>query len=284
MNDFADDTVEIDDAGEVSEDGYAYPFGDEDSAVPLEGVDPLEEPEEDEPLQNKLWRFKLRVLRKLLSEAAGDIPLQEIVSAKGACVLVALPREWTGDFETGIHWLMHPERTRQDLTDNASNARYYSTPRLITDDQETLDHIVAIVDSASKRGMVAFKIHKGTMDEVPAYLKAIFRYHLEIRHFSPETLEGVIGDLTESEKPSGLQWPDLKFVTPDHIAMAAATAVDPWKIGEILQTAGDSGEKRYRDLELDRLGGKRRSTSTLPKPIHPTLRLDTLHGMDEARS
>jgi len=283
MDDFADDTVVSDDAGEVSEDGYVYPFGDEDSAIPLDGGDPLAEPEKDEPLQNKLWRFKLHILRKLLSEAAGDTPLQEIVSAKGACVLVALPREWTGDFETGIHWLMHPERTRQDLRNNSSNARYYSTPRLINDDQETLDQIVAIVDSASKRGMVAFKIHKGIMDEVPAYLKAIFRYHLEIKPFSPETLEGVIGDLTVSEKPIGLQWPDLKFVTPDHIAMAVATAADPWKIGEILQTAGDSGEKRYRDLELDRLGGKRRSTSALPKPIHPTLRLDTLHGMDEAR-
>jgi len=283
MNDFADDAVEIDDAGEVSEDGYAYPFGDEDSTIPLESSDPLGDPEEDEPFQRKLMRFKLRILRKLLSHSARDTPLQEIVSAKGACVLIVLPREWTGDYDAGINWLMHPDRTGQDLAKISSNARYYSTPRLISDDQEILDHIAAIIDMASARGLVAFKIHKGTMDEVPAYLKAIFRYHLEIEPFSPETLEGVIGDLTVSEKPSGLQWPDLKFVTPDHIAMAVATAVDPWKIGEILKTAGDSGEKRCRDLELDRLGGRRRSTSTVPKPIHPTLRLDTLHGMGEAR-
>jgi len=245
-------------------------------------ADPLEEPPGEEPFQRKLQRYKLRILRRLLSQAAGQQALSEIVAAKGACVLVVLPREWTEQYEAGISWLLHPDRTQDDIAKLTANARYYSSSRLIKDDQETVDRIAETIEQAARNGRVAFKVHKGTIDEVPSYLKAIFRYQLVLKPFTPCVLEDVLEDLTGSEKPSSLEWPDLKYVTPDHIAMAAATAADPWVISDFLRAAGEAGEKHFRELIEDRLGSRRRGAKAGPDPIYPTLRLETLHGMDEA--
>ncbi|WP_161973961.1 AAA family ATPase [Hwanghaeella grinnelliae] len=247
-------------------------------------VDPLDEPPGEEPFQRKLQRYKLRILRRLLSHAAGEQALSEIVAAKGACVLVVLPREWTEQYEAGISWLLHPDRTQDDIAKLTANARYYSSSRLIKDDQETVDRIAETIEQAARNGRVAFKVHKGTIDEVPSYLKAIFRYQLVLTPFIPDVLEDVLEDLTGSEKPSGLGWPDLKYVTPDHIAMAAATAADPWEISDFLRAAGEAGEKRFRELIEDLLRSRRRGAKAGPEPIYPTLRLETLHGMDEARA
>jgi ATP-dependent Zn protease len=252
--------------------------------ISCDQVDVLDEPSGEEPFQRKLQRYKLRILRRLLSHAAGEQALSEIVAAKGACVLVVLPREWTEQYEAGISWLLHPDRTQDDIAKLTANARYYSSSRLIKDDQETVDRIAETIEQAARNGRVAFKVHKGTIDEVPSYLKAIFRYQLVLEPFTPDVLEDVLEDLTDSEKPSSLEWPDLKYVSPDHIAMAAATAADPWDISEFLRAAGEAGEKRFRELIEDRLGSRRRGAKAGREPIYPTLRLETLHGMDEARA
>ena len=95
--------------------------------VSCDPVDPLNEPSGEEPFQRKLLRHKLRILRRLLSRAAGEHALLDIAGAKGACVLVVLPREWMEEYEASIDWLLHPERTQDDLANLNSNVRFFSS-------------------------------------------------------------------------------------------------------------------------------------------------------------